>query len=341
MKPVQTIPLDYYLTLGIVAMEGRGFEYPSDSFVAENDRIYVTNKSRDYGERGVRVTILDMDSDYFGTFGHYGISEGQLISPAGITGDANGNLYVTDDYTSMVSQFDLEGNFIQRWGSNGSNKDEMQSPSGIAIGKDGLVYISDTKNHRVQIFTTAGDHVSAIGSQGNEEGQFNLPWGVDVGLNGNISVADWGNSRIQRFNSNGDHVETISSVQAGQNQLNHPSSVVVDSTGNQYIADWGNETVKVLNRSSELIQEIRGQATLSKWASAFLETNREEGLSRENANLDDLSSLEDTKDPHRVSAHIEKLFWSPVSVKLQKEDRLLVTESNRHRIQVYEVGGSN
>ena len=91
MKPVQTIPLDYYLTLGIVAMEGRGFEYPSDSFVAENDRNYVTNKSRDYGERGVRVTILDMDSDYFGTFGHYGISEGQLISPAGITGDANGN----------------------------------------------------------------------------------------------------------------------------------------------------------------------------------------------------------------------------------------------------------
>jgi len=59
MKPVQTIPLDYYLTLGIVAMEGRGFEYPSDSFVADNDRIYVTNKSRDYGERGVRVTILD------------------------------------------------------------------------------------------------------------------------------------------------------------------------------------------------------------------------------------------------------------------------------------------
>ena len=200
---------------------------------------------------------------------------------------------------------------------------------------------SDTKNHRVQIFTTAGDHVSAIGSQGNEEGQFNLPWGVDVGLNGNISVADWGNSRIQRFDSNGDHVETISSVQAGQNQLKHPSSVVVDSTGNQYIADWGHETVKVLNRSSELIQEIRGQSTLSTWASAFLETNREEGLSRENANLNDLSSLEDTEDPHTVSAHIEKLFWSPVSVKLQKEDRLLVTESNRHRIQVYEVGGSN
>ena len=65
MTPLQKPHLDYRLTLGIVAMEGRGFEYPSDSFVAENDKIYVTNKSRDYGERGVRVTILDMDSDYF------------------------------------------------------------------------------------------------------------------------------------------------------------------------------------------------------------------------------------------------------------------------------------
>ena len=100
---------------------------------------------------------------------------------------------------------------------------------------------------------------------------------------------------------------------------------------------WGNETVKVLNSSSELIQEMKGQATLSKWASAFLETNKEEGLSRKNANLDNLNALEDTEDPHTVSAHIEKLFWSPVSVKLQKENLLLVTESNRHRIQVYEI----
>ena len=337
MTPLQQPYLDYRLTLGIVAMEGRGFEYPSDSFVAENDKIYVTNKSRDYGERGVRVTILDIDSEYFGTFGHYGVSEGQLISPAGITGDGNGNLYVTDDYANMISQFDLEGNFIQRWGAGGSNLGELNGPSGIAVGIDSYIYVSDTKNHRIQIFTLSGDIVSAIGSQGEEEGNFHLPWGVDVGSDGKVSVADWGNNRIQRFDSNGEHVETISAVGTSKSQLNHPSSIVVDSRGNRYIADWGNETVKVLNSSSELIQEMKGQATLSKWASAFLETNKEEGLSRENANLDNLSALEDTEDPHTVSAHIEKLFWSPVSVKLQKENLLLVTESNRHRIQVYEI----
>ena len=54
--------IEYLLTLGIVAMEGRGFEYPTDSVSAPNGRLYVTNKSRNYGERGVRITVLDLDS---------------------------------------------------------------------------------------------------------------------------------------------------------------------------------------------------------------------------------------------------------------------------------------
>ena len=36
-----------------------------------------------------------------------------------------------------------------------------------------------------------------------------------------------------------------------------------------------------------------------------------------------------------ISAHIEKYFWSPVSVTLDPENRIYVTESNRHRIHVY------
>ena len=35
------------------------------------------------------------------------------------------------------------------------------------------------------------------------------------------------------------------------------------------------------------------------------------------------------------SSHIEKLFWAPVSIKLDDSGRLYVTESNRHRIQIY------
>ena len=42
--------------------------------------------------------------------------------------------------------------------------------------------------------------------------------------------------------------------------------------------------------------------------------------------------------PHQVSAQTESYFWGPVSVKLDDEGRLYVTESSRHRIQVYQRG---
>ena len=116
--------------------------------------------------------------------------------------------------------------------------------------------------------------------------------------------------------------------------------MAVDEDGNQYIADWGNESVKVFDASGLFLQETRGEATLSKWASEFLETNKEEGLSRKSADLEALDSIPESKDPHTVSAHIEKFFWSPVSVKLQGANYLFVTESNRHRIQVYSLNSS-
>ena len=102
------------------------------------------------------------------------------------------------------------------------------------------------------------------------------------------------------------------------------------------MADWGNERVQVLDPNGEFVQLLRGEATLSKWAENFLAINREEGEARSRANLDPQIEFFDPDDPHDVSSHIEKYFWSPMSVKLDAQRRLYVTESNRHRIQIYE-----
>ena len=37
---------------------------------------------------------------------------------------------------------------------------------------------------------------------------------------------------------------------------------------------------------------------------------------------------------------IEKFFWGPTSIKLDGSGKLYVTESNRHRIQIYEPIGN-
>ena len=317
-------------------MEGRGFEYPTDTVAAKNGRMYVLNSARDFGERGVRVTVLDLDSEFYGTFGYLGEGEGQLVSPTCAAESGDGQIYVADDYTHRISAFDYDGGFVYRWGTRGSGEGELNGPSGLAFDRDDNLYVADTHNSRIQKFTSSGKFLHAIGSPGSSEGQLRLPWGVTVAPHGDLYVADWGNDRIQRFSPEGEFVASYGTSGREAGELRRPSGVAVDELGHIYVSDWGNERVQVLDRDGTPIQVLRGQATLSKWAASFMETNREEAEARASANLEpDLPDVYGD-DPHTQSAHVEGMFWAPMSVKLDDAGRVYVTESNRHRIQIYQ-----
>ncbi len=167
----QSETFEYDLTVGMSVMEGRGFYYPSDSVVASNGRLYVANRSVDGVDRGVRVTVCDIESEYYGTFGSSGEGDGQFIWVSGIVEDSQGRLFITDEYSSRVSIFDLDGNFLSRWGAAGNGDGELDGPSGIAVDSADAVYVSDTHNNRVQKFTASGIHLFTIGSEGSEVGR--------------------------------------------------------------------------------------------------------------------------------------------------------------------------
>ena len=328
--------LKYVKTIGIVAMEGRGFEYPTDTVAAKNGRLYVLNRSRDFGERGVRVTVLDLNSEYYGTFGHLGESDGQLISPTCAAESSQGLIFVADDYTHRITAFDYDGVFVSCWGTYGAGEGELSGPSGVAFDSDDNLYVADTHNNRIQKFTSSGAFLHAFGSLGSAEGQMRLPWGLTVAPNGDLYVADWGNDRIQRFSPEGDFVATYGTSGRGDGELRRPSGVAVDERDCIYVSDWGNERVQVLDSDGSPIQVLRGEATLSKWATSFMEANLEEAEARAKANLEpDLPSVY-LDDPHTQSAHVESLFWAPMSVKLDDAGLIYITEGNRHRIQIYQ-----
>ncbi len=316
-------------------MEGRGFEYPTDTVPARNGRMYVPNRSRDFGERGVRVTVLDLDSEYYGTFGHLGDGEGQLVSPTCAAESGEGLIYVADDYTHRISAFDYDGSFVLRWGAKGPGDGELNGPSGLAFDEDDDLFVADTHNSRIQKFSSSGEFQFTFGSLGTSEGRLRLPWGLTVAPNGDIYVADWGNDRIQRFSPQGDFLAAYGTTGTAEGQFRRPSGVAVDESDYMYVSDWGNERVQVLDADGTPVQVLRGEATLSRWASDFMATNREEAAARATANLK--PKLPDVYggDPHTESAHVESLFWAPVSIKLDDAGRVYVTEANRHRIQIY------
>ena len=331
----QTAILEYDLTVGLSAMEGRGFYYPTDTAIAPNGRLYVPNRSVEGAGRGIRVTVCDIDSEYYGTFGYSGHGPGEFVWASCITADSEGRLFISDEYTNRITVFDLDGNYQTSWGTHGSDEGQLDSPSGLAIGADGSVYVSDTHNHRVQKFTPSGVFLASFGAHGTDDGELDLPWGLTVATGGDVYVADWGNDRIQRFSADGEFVATYCSSGTGDGELQRPSGVAVDERGYMYISDWGNERVQVLDPDGRFLQKLRGQATESKWAKIFLNVNKEEGDARQRADLEPDIDLFDPNDPHEESSHIEKLFWAPVSIKLDDSGRIYVTEANRHRIQIY------
>ena len=330
--------LKYSHSIGLSTMTGRGFYYPVDPAFDGEGKIYTVSRSLDGDNRGLRVTIYDSDSNYYDMFGEYGEGDGQFIWPTAIARDSADNTYVACEYLNRIVRFDRAGKPLSSWGVPGSAEGELDGPSGLAVDADDNIYVVDHHNNRVQKFTTTGQFLSSFGSVGDGDGQFNLPWGIDIDAEGDIYVADWRNDRIQKFSPDGEFIAAYGESGRGDGQFHRPASASVDNDGFIYVADWGNERVQVLDSDGNFVQSLRGEATDSKWADAFLEINIEEAAARANSDLakTDIEFFND--DPHEESSHIEQFFWAPTSIKLDSEGRVFVTESNRHRIQIYARG---
>ncbi|MEC7835857.1 MAG: NHL repeat-containing protein, partial [Chloroflexota bacterium] len=235
-----------------------------------------------------------------------------------------------------VKVFDNQGNYVTKWTMNPTGPQKFAGPSGIAHGPDDSVYLVEQYAHKISKFTEDGQLLFSWGSEGAGNGEFNLPWGISTDVEGHVYVADWGNDRIQKFTADGEFMATYGESGYQEGQFNKPSSVAVDSKGFIHVADWGNERVQVLNPRGEFHQLLEGEATLSKWAEEWLEVNLDEYDLRKESNLLVKELPKHLQTPYHKASQSEPIFWGPVSVKIDTEDRLYVTEHSRHRIQIYE-----
>ena len=331
---------DHSHSVGRFKDSGPGFMEPAAVALGEGDVAYVLNRGNEtinnvpwnrtgIGSRVTKITIgtVPGDEEYLGEFGEYGDGDGQIIWGAGIVTDRQENVYVTDEWLNRVSIFDKEGNFLDKWSTTRGSDPGPNGASGLAMDGDENLYVVDGRSHRVRKFTKDGTLLASWGRYGSGEGEFNAPWGVTVDHQGYVYVADHKNHRVQKFSRDGHWVAQFHILGPRRGQLYRPTGVAVDPDGDVYVSDWSDNGVNlgrvhVFDLDGKFIISLIGDAhVLSKWA--------------QHAMINE--SIEYPKARRRVrTMEPEWRFALPHGILFDSvKERLLVVDTHRYRIQIY------
>jgi DNA-binding beta-propeller fold protein YncE len=179
--------------------------------------------------------------------------DGELVSPAGVAVDGEGNVFVADSNNHRIQKFTSQGVLLGKWGALGSGDGQFRFPRGVAVDEYGNVLVADTSNSRIQKFTSEGMFLEKWGVSGSGDGQFFSPSGVAVDAGGNVLVADSSNHRIQKFTSAGGFILKWGASGSGDGQFSFPQGIAVDADGDVFVADAGNNRIQKFTSVGGLI----------------------------------------------------------------------------------------
>ena len=317
----------YSHNVGRGGAAGTGFASPVGIAIAKNGVVYVANRGSDI-IRTQRVSKVTLDHEFITEFGRAGpeygpVEPGQFVWLAAVALDEDENVYTADEWLNQVSVFDNQGSHLRTWGEAGEGERQLNGPSGLAMDPTGNVVVVNSRNSRIQKFTKDGKYLSGFGAKGEGEGEFDLPWGVTIDNDGSIFVADWNNHRVQKFSPDGAWLANFGHGGTGPGSLRHPADVAVDGDGDVYVVDWMNERVVIFDDEAKPLAYLKGDAIdLSQWGQMDLDANQDMEMRRK--------QVHDLEDQQR-------LFRMPVACAFDQDtNRLIVCDTQRNRLQVYE-----
>ena len=175
----------------------------------------------------------------------WGRADTAFAYPKGVAVDADGFVYVVDNWSDLVKKFTPEGNLVTSWGGPGSADGRLDAPERIAVDRAGIVYVTDAGNTRVQRFTRDGQHLSTWGGAGTGDGQFLHPIGVAVG-DGHVFVADNLAHRVQRFSLEGSYLSQWGGYGSVPGMFDGPAGCAASpaGAGHLIVADCRNNRVQ-------------------------------------------------------------------------------------------------
>ena len=174
------------------------------------------------------------------------IGKGELIRPAGIAVDGQGDtILVSDSAAHQVVQFSFDGRLRGRLGRRGSGLAEFNFPTHLACAPNGDLVVSDSLNFRIQRIAPDGTLLRSFGQKGDAGGDFALPKGVGVDGDGNIWVVDAQFENVQAFNEEGALLMAFGGEGHDPGEFWLPAGLAIDANNRMWIADTYNRRIQI------------------------------------------------------------------------------------------------
>jgi uncharacterized protein (TIGR03437 family) len=195
----------------------------------------------------------------------------ELEEYAHLAFDAQGNLYIPDQFNNRVRRVDRNGIITSvagagDYGFRGNNvpatEAALANPTAVLADPAGNLYICDQHNNRVRrvsrdgiITTFAGNGEHGWSGNGGPatRAALDFPGGLALDAAGNLYISDTHNNQIRKvapngiitpYAGNGEHAYGGDGGNALAAALDWPAGLALDPQGNLYIADQHNNCIR-------------------------------------------------------------------------------------------------
>jgi sugar lactone lactonase YvrE len=234
--------------------------YPSTIKLSVGKAITIAPKNRGgevpatlYGQVTIFAGSNGMVSGYVNAKG----TAAEFNGPQQLTGDSQGNLYITDTNNNAIRKISADGTVTTFAGSltglNGYTDASgtlalFNYPDGIAMDATGNLFVSDYNNNAIRKITPAG----AVSTFYKATALFG-PGGVCFDNSGNLIVAAQDANQVVKISTTGVSTVIAGSLSGASGYANGtgtsavfytPTDVKTDVAGNIYVVDFVNNDIR-------------------------------------------------------------------------------------------------